>query len=43
MFALCAALKPAKPSWSDFSIEASRPKYARRASSFESISSPPHA
>jgi len=39
MFADDAALKPANPSASDFSIDLSSPKYARRASSFESMSS----
>ena len=37
MFALLAALKPANPSAIDFSIEGSRPRYARRACSSESI------
>src|SRR5688500_18546370 len=39
MFALEAALKPAKPSWRDFSTDLSSPRYARRACSSELTSS----
>src|SRR5882724_2974774 len=43
MFALLAALKPAKPSVRALPIDLSRPRYARRACSSDDTCVPPHA